>query len=305
MTLQSSGSISLSQIASEFGDSAPNSMSEFYRGGGKVPDTSTNSNISTSGSISIGNFYGATSRIAVNITIGSNTQNFDVYSNKGGSYVSGISDIIVTISSGIIVGSSSTSSYAMIISGFTTGDTVTIINNGYIVGMGGTGGGGISPIYSVGNGGGGGAGNTAGSGGAAGAVLSIAGNAGSLTSGGSATLSTNTSGPPTNNAGGGNNGFPGGPALQISFPTTIYNNGIIGGGGGGGGQGGWHFQYSSPFPPVATHFAGGAGGNLGNAGIDGTTSGYGFGTGGAAGAAVVGNSYITWSTYGTVYGTVS
>jgi len=39
MTLQSSGQISLSQIASEFGDTTPNSMSEFYRNGSLVPST--------------------------------------------------------------------------------------------------------------------------------------------------------------------------------------------------------------------------------------------------------------------------
>ena len=39
MTLQTDGSISFSQIAAEFGDTAPYSMSEFYKGGAKVPST--------------------------------------------------------------------------------------------------------------------------------------------------------------------------------------------------------------------------------------------------------------------------
>jgi len=38
MTLPSSGAISLGDIATEFGDTAPHSMSEFYRNGGLVPD---------------------------------------------------------------------------------------------------------------------------------------------------------------------------------------------------------------------------------------------------------------------------
>lgn len=38
MTLQTSGAISLGDIATEFGDTAPNSMSEFYRNGSLVPD---------------------------------------------------------------------------------------------------------------------------------------------------------------------------------------------------------------------------------------------------------------------------
>lgn len=39
MVLPSSGAISLGQIATEYSDSQPNSMSEFYNGGGKVPTT--------------------------------------------------------------------------------------------------------------------------------------------------------------------------------------------------------------------------------------------------------------------------
>ncbi len=41
MTLQTSGSISLADLASEYTDSAPHSMSEFYRNGGKVPNSVT------------------------------------------------------------------------------------------------------------------------------------------------------------------------------------------------------------------------------------------------------------------------
>ena len=42
MALQSSGAITLAQIASEFNDSTPHSLSEFYRNGGKVPGNNTN-----------------------------------------------------------------------------------------------------------------------------------------------------------------------------------------------------------------------------------------------------------------------
>lgn len=41
MTLQTSGSISLADLASEYTDSPPYSMSEFYRNGGKVPNSVT------------------------------------------------------------------------------------------------------------------------------------------------------------------------------------------------------------------------------------------------------------------------
>tara|TARA_E500000178_G_scaffold353969_1_gene421420 strand:- start:16 stop:600 length:585 start_codon:yes stop_codon:yes gene_type:complete len=59
MTLQSSGAISLSNIAGEFGGSTPHSLSEYYRGGGLVPNHSNTNSIPTSGQISFSQFYGA------------------------------------------------------------------------------------------------------------------------------------------------------------------------------------------------------------------------------------------------------
>ena len=59
MTLQSSGAISLSNIASEMGGSTPHSLSEYYKGGGLVGNHSNNPNVPTSGTISFSNFYGA------------------------------------------------------------------------------------------------------------------------------------------------------------------------------------------------------------------------------------------------------
>lgn len=59
MALQSSGTITLAQIQTEFGGSNPISLSEYYRGGSLVPDTATNSGIPTSGAIALNDFYGA------------------------------------------------------------------------------------------------------------------------------------------------------------------------------------------------------------------------------------------------------
>jgi len=59
MTLPTSGTITLLEIATEFGGSAPYSLTNYYRGGSHVPNTSTNANIPTSGLISLTNFYGA------------------------------------------------------------------------------------------------------------------------------------------------------------------------------------------------------------------------------------------------------
>lgn len=59
MALQTSGQISISDIAAEFGASAPHKMSDFYRGGEYVPDIPQNSDIPTSGPIKPSQFYGA------------------------------------------------------------------------------------------------------------------------------------------------------------------------------------------------------------------------------------------------------
>lgn len=64
MALQTSGAISLNDIAGEFGGSTPHSLSEYYRGGSNVPNSTANNSIPTSGAIEIGNFYGG-----ANITV--------------------------------------------------------------------------------------------------------------------------------------------------------------------------------------------------------------------------------------------
>lgn len=59
MAIKTSGSLALSEIAAEFGDTSPFSLSEYYRGGENVPNVTQNNAVPTSGTISIGNFYGA------------------------------------------------------------------------------------------------------------------------------------------------------------------------------------------------------------------------------------------------------
>ena len=58
MPLQTSGTITLAQIQTEFGGSNPIALNEYYRGGGLVPNTAANANIPTSGIIRLSNFYG-------------------------------------------------------------------------------------------------------------------------------------------------------------------------------------------------------------------------------------------------------
>lgn len=62
MALQTSGAISLSQIAAEFGGTTPHSLSEYYAGGGLVPagTSGTNGAVPSSGAISFSQFFGTT-----------------------------------------------------------------------------------------------------------------------------------------------------------------------------------------------------------------------------------------------------
>ena len=60
MALPSSGAISLSEIASQYGGTAPHSLKDYYRNGTEgVPDTASTQNIPTSGAIGIKDFYGS------------------------------------------------------------------------------------------------------------------------------------------------------------------------------------------------------------------------------------------------------
>ncbi len=66
MALPSSGVLTLNDIQTEFGGTNPIDLSDYYRGGGLVPDTAGNAGIPTSGAISVSDFYGATNVIALN-----------------------------------------------------------------------------------------------------------------------------------------------------------------------------------------------------------------------------------------------
>lgn len=68
MTLQSSGQISLAQIAAEFGNGADYRLSEFYRGGAEVPNIPANYGVPTGGQISFAQFYGATNYVPMNVS---------------------------------------------------------------------------------------------------------------------------------------------------------------------------------------------------------------------------------------------
>lgn len=188
-------------------------------------------------------------------------------------------DAEVTVASGIVLSANSTGQYAFDTGvTFPAGTTLALINNGFVIGMGGAGGAaytagsnggpalraqyaiGIDAAGGVIGGGGGGGGGSKGGGGG--------GRSGRTDAAGGVGTGNGTSGTFSSGGSGGNSGGAGGT-------TDPGGDGIAGVSGGGGG--GW-----------------GASG--------GTTGPYAGGTGGAA---VVGNSYITWINTGTRYGSIT
>lgn len=310
MALQLTGPINMQDLATEFGGGVPHALSEYYRGGGLVPNASANLSIPTSGAISLGNFYGGTRRIEVTVTISSNQTNYVFNTAKVPGYVAGIMDVTFVINSGVILSASSTGAYAgNVDTSWAAGDTVRIINNGVIVGCGGAGGRGSDV--------------SAGSSGAPGGPAFIAQRSITFTNNG--TIAGGGGG------GGGGQGY-----------TGIFSDGESGstptaqGGGGGGGRSsaaansaggtrdGGAGTYSGPGAggPRAPGAggtttinnatgAGGSGGGWGAAGAAGTTSltspigpspgPYGPGSGGAS---IAGNGNITWLATGTRLGAI-
>ena len=301
MTLQSSGQISLSDIATEYGGAVPHSLSE-YLGKGNAPPT---------GEIQLAaDFYGTSNRVAINLTISASTNNYDVFANRGGSYVAGSSDITLTINSGVYVGSGATNTYALTVpSSFSAGDTVTIVNRGIVIGKGGNGG----------------VGGYQGNNATAGAV------------GGNAFLvqrATTVQNIGTFAGGGGGGGGGGARTVTGSNPNPNPKNPPIpfanyyaGGSGGGGagrnvGSGGAATAPNGAAGSNGTNTGGGAGGVVPNAGNGGAGGGrganggagvtptqpgtnYNAAGGGTRGYYTNGNPNVTWSPTGTRQGQVA
>jgi len=102
-----------------------------------------------SGVISMQNLQNKSNRVVVSLTISANTYNYNAYTAVSAqpTYDAGKTDATITINPGITVGSTSTGTYAFSVpSSFNPGDTVTVVNNGTIIGRGGNGGtGGFEP----------------------------------------------------------------------------------------------------------------------------------------------------------------
>lgn len=278
MPLQTSGPISLFNIGSEFNDTAPYSLSEYFNATAGIP---------TSGPISIGSFYGKSSTFEVVIT--SNTSILNAFTFASNSGWDQTTNLLIRINSGVIVGSSSISNAALNVSGvYPYG--ITIENNGTIVGMGGAGATGVN-------------GSTTGTvGGAGGTAIAV-----------SSPVTIINNGVIAGGGGGGSSGTGGSYKRKASSTTsTPYR-----GGGGGGGQSsltdspfgtgtyvnGTAGTYSAAGLGGTGGTRGGDGGNGGSWGQSGAAGG--APSGGAGGAAVIGNANITWAATGTRYGIIS
>ena len=342
MTLNSSGKISL-------GGSTAGQSFEYEVGSGTYPGYNQPISLNdsrvrqltgnpTSGTTnSMNSLHGKSWRISVSRTYASSTLDPAVISTSTFSnYLAGYTDVTITVNSGVYLYTSVPSNYSLYLSDFTSGDTLTIVNNGYIVGRGGIGGGqnggsfigngksggpgiGIGhnlPTTLINNGyiaggggggggytsgpyavpGGGGAGGGAGGGSAASGTY-VAGGAGGSLGGSGANGTYQYFGCCAIGSGGG-----GGYILPGSGGNSVYGSQ----GGGAGGQGG------------SWLIAGGAGGS-GN-GVGGSVSGAAGGGGGGWGAsggnslytsggggypAISSYSTITISGSGTIYGAVN
>lgn len=218
-----------------------------------------------SGTISMpANFYGKSNTAYPTYTFTSNTANASLNVNSISGYSAGKSVITVTVNSGVYLYATSTSSYGLNLTGGTSGDSITLVNNGYIIGRGGDGG----PNSSM----------TASTGGPAlnvgtGINITVNNTNGSayIAGGGGGGCGFQTGG--GGGAGGGNGG---------SFSGSYNCDPISAGGGGGGNPGstGGSGGLAGGRPQYLGLYSGGGGGRI-LPGVGGTGGRGGGGAGGA------------------------
>jgi len=270
MAIKSTGALSFAtDIVGEFADSAPHSMSEFYGGGDKVP-AGANPGVATSGTINFNSFYDCVA--ATVLTISSNTNDYNIGTACIAAGGDKATPVILTINAGVTVGSTASTIPAMKTdTGWSSGVSITITNNGSIVGStgsntsstasGGSGGRGGGCYQTVTNGGGGSSGS---------------GSASSTNDGGSAFEHTqtadnylsvifDTAGTRTAGAGGTHSAYGGGGGGGGGGSGNTYG-GSYGGGGGGGGAGYGGGGSKAPGQANGQNYCGAYHGNNGNSG---------------------------------------
>jgi len=249
-------------------------------------------------------------------TISSNQADYNLYNQMIAAGWDGQRPVIVnlTINGGVVVYASTTSGYAFTISSIPANSSITITNNGYIVGKGGTGVGKGYPSQTDYN-----------------LTAPAYANGGPAFYTNYAVSINNASGVIGGGGGGGGVGGSTSADCSCSGCGGVELNGMAPGGGGAGyGDGGigytnWRNNTGYRLSPITSSAGGlttgggsagsgtgGAGGGLGAAGSTGggaSRCGYtnqsGPGTGGAGGACTQGNSNITWLSTGTRLGALN
>ncbi len=288
--------------------------------------------------------YGKSNRVALSYVFSSNTTQTTVTASSLPGYIAGKTDLTITVNSGVYVYSTSTASAGLTITGAATGDTIALVNNGYIMGKGGAGtrstgnagGPALSLGYNVsitnnsyiaGGGGGGGSGGTFGSsgGGGAGGGEGINASAGTTIVGGSPGSVGNVGDVYASVQGGpvpayrfGGSGASGGRILPgtggTGGPGGFGGANNFGGAGGAGGGGGGYLAAGAAGEGTGNGGAGGSSNNAGSnasgsAGAGGGGGGWGAAggtSGGAGGKGIALNGYsVTYIANGTIYGAVS
>jgi hypothetical protein len=228
------------------------------------------------------------------VTLSSSTSNINLWNHlvaNGWSNSGQPGTWIVSIASGVVIGSGSTGTPAFDTGTFPAGSTLQLTNNGTITGRGGAGGSGGAGCVAGSVGGAGGTGLQA-------RLATVLTNNGSIRGGGGGGGGgAGRSGGQAGSFGGGGGGAGAGLiASSGGAGGSASTSGSAGGSSGldaagAGGAGGSAFGVSAA--------SGGAGGGPGLAGSSGDGSiCAGGGAAGAAGSAVLGNSFITWSTIG-------
>lgn len=327
MALPASGAISLSDFNTELGITAGTTISM------NDADVRSLLGLASGAEASFSDYYGASSVVDIALTIAADTNNYNIFSSKGGTYVAGKSNVTLTVNSGVSVGSTSTGTYALDTgTGWATGDTITIVNNGTVRGRGGDGGDGGSSIndssgakVSMSAGAAGGSGGNAFRSQFATAITNngtFAGGGGGGGGGGSnryfqagdkGGMQTYAGGGGGGGAGlgsGGAGGYAGNFAKIFANPTYSANSTAASGSSGTATAGGAGGAGTTNIGDTNNDTKGGDGGGLGSAGSSGSSitnlsENKVGGAGGASGNYAVGNSNITWSTTGTRLGGVS
>lgn len=212
-----------------------------------------------------------------NPTIAANTLNYNVKTAAIAAGWDQISPLVstVTVNAGVYVGSSTTGGYGFDTgSSYPAGSSLTLVNNGFIIGAGGAG----APGWPT-------AGGPAATAGGTALIARVP-------------LKITNSGTIGGGGGGGGGGQNSGNTYQGGGGGG--GAGYNGGAGGGGYPGGSPGTYTTGGAGGAGTPAGGAGGNLGAAGSAGSSS-----AGAGAGAAVSGNANITWLAAGTRLGAIA